>query len=221
MALALSSDVAQADWIVRKLRSDYTVGMLVPPVFESYARLLHAIVVDGLNGRVVKRWRDIAVEHGRVVHAAVQFSRISSSNALAPRPGSLPADDARALVECIRRFSTKRCWFGFWEGYGFFDDGEEIADGLVVRGVLQRTYLLYSGRIDDALAFNHWPLNQTPNLWWPSDHQWCVATEVDLDSTYVGGPAALIDSLLECPSLESLRASENDSITISSDEVNG
>lgn len=185
MALELSNDVAQADWIVCKLRSDYTVGMLVPPVFESYARLLHAIAVDGLNGRVVKRWHDIAVEHGRVVHATVQFSKLCSSNALAPRPGSLPIEDACALVECIRRFSTERCWFGFWEGYG------------------------------------NWPFDQTPNIWWPSDRQWCVATEVDLDSTYVGGPAALIDSLLASPSLEALRANDNDSITISSDDVNG
>jgi hypothetical protein len=27
-----------------------------------------------------------------------------------------------------------------------------------------------------------------PNPWWPEDRAWCVATEIDLPYTYVGGP---------------------------------
>ena len=43
---------------------------------------------------------------------------------------------------------------------------------------------------------------RTPNLLWPDDCSWCLATEVDLDSTVVGGTRALVDDLLAAPDLE-------------------
>jgi hypothetical protein len=45
------------------------------------------------------------------------------------------------------------------------------------------------------------------NLWWPDDRAWCVATEIDLAWTYVGGPAALIGDVLANPHLEAQPAS--------------
>ncbi len=38
--------------------------------------------------------------------------------------------------------------------------------------------------------------DQTPNLWWPEDRAWFVATEIDLAWTYVGGREALIEQLV-------------------------
>jgi len=35
-----------------------------------------------------------------------------------------------------------------------------------------------------------------PNLWWPDDRAWCVASEIDLDETFVGGTRTLIDDIL-------------------------
>jgi hypothetical protein len=40
------------------------------------------------------------------------------------------------------------------------------------------------------------------NLFWPADRSWCVATEVDFDSTLVGGDTALIAAILAAPELE-------------------
>ena len=38
----LTDDVSAADWVVAAVRDfDHTVGSLVPPVFEAYARVLH------------------------------------------------------------------------------------------------------------------------------------------------------------------------------------
>ena len=64
-----------------------------------------------------------------------------------------------------------------------------------------RDYLLYSGAPDDALVFVNIE-NQSPNLWWPEDRSWCVATEIDLHYTYIGAPRDLIHRLLAHPVLE-------------------
>lgn len=73
-----------------------------------------------------------------------------------------------------------------------------------------RSYLLYQGPIEGALAFSA-PSFQTPNLWWPADHSWCVASEIDLDWTYVGGATALIQDLLHNRSLEAVPVEPDDS----------
>lgn len=54
---------------------------------------------------------------------------------------------------------------------------------------------------------------QSPQLLWPLDRSWCVATEVDYDSTLVGGPARLIDAVLADPRFEAFRVSATDSIS--------
>ncbi|MHB8312801.1 MAG: hypothetical protein ACYDD0_05815 [Candidatus Dormibacteria bacterium] len=71
-------------------------------------------------------------------------------------------------------------------------------------------YLLFKGPIEGALAFSE-PSFQTPNLWWPSDHSWCVASEIDLGWTYVGGATGLIQDLLHDRSLEAVPVEPDDS----------
>lgn len=44
---------------------------------------------------------------------------------------------------------------------------------------------------------------QSANLWWPQDLAWCVATEIDLMETLVGGSAAAIAAVLANRRLES------------------
>ncbi len=48
------------------------------------------------------------------------------------------------------------------------------------------------------------------NLWWPSDRTWCVASEIDLQWTYVGGSAELIDRVLLDDRMETLSAAPGD-----------
>ena len=52
-----------------------------------------------------------------------------------------------------------------------------------------------------------------PNLWWPADRSWCVATEIDLAWTYVGGPAGLIEAVLGDERIEALPAGPGDPLT--------
>jgi hypothetical protein len=58
------------------------------------------------------------------------------------------------------------------------------------------------------------------NLWWPDDHAWCVATEIDLDSTYVGASEACIEELLANSKLELARLNLAAGITADSDTLN-
>jgi hypothetical protein len=53
-----------------------------------------------------------------------------------------------------------------------------------------------------------------------SDRAWCVASEIDLPYSYVGGPQALIDAILADPAIEALPATLSDGITYDSDKIN-
>ncbi len=81
-----------------------------------------------------------------------------------------------------------------------------------------REYLLYTGpaeevtapaRLGDGLPGE----DQTANLWWPDDQAWCVASEIDLGWSYLGGPAGLIGQVLADPRIEALPASPDDPVS--------
>jgi hypothetical protein len=65
-----------------------------------------------------------------------------------------------------------------------------------------------------------WFSPQSPNLLWPADRSWCLATEIDFDSTLIGGPQELIDALLQCPGLEAWPVSPADDLTFDGDLLN-
>ena len=62
-----------------------------------------------------------------------------------------------------------------------------------------RTYHLLSGpvtAVNGIVEPGAVDRPQVPDLWWPDDRAWFVATDTDLDWTYVGGTVALSDALL-------------------------
>jgi len=61
---------------------------------------------------------------------------------------------------------------------------------------------------------------EAPNLIWPADHTWLVASEVDFDSTLVGGSAKLIKAIVDSAELEALRVEPTDSLAADADRVN-
>lgn len=52
---------------------------------------------------------------------------------------------------------------------------------------------------------------QSPQQWWPGDHAWAVATEIDDDFTVVAGSEGLIEAILAHPGLEAFRVGARDS----------
>jgi hypothetical protein len=96
----------------------------------------------------------------------------------------------------------------------------EIVNGPVV-ALPERTYLLLGGPLYAACELSMPGVSfQSPNLFWPDDHAWCAATEIDLDSTYLGGSPALVRDLLADERLEACPVSEDDLVWVTSDEVN-
>lgn len=149
-------------------------------------------------------------------------------NSQGPERGSLDAADAEALVELLAGHTAtpSACLFCLWDGWGWDTAMYAALPGEALPGETQiplqdpvppevrygprvrlpgRDYLLYTGPIGAALAFTG-PTGQTPNLWWPADRAWCVASEVDLCWSYVGGSVQLIEELLADPALEALPA---------------
>ncbi|MDH6678082.1 hypothetical protein M2284_002285 [Rhodococcus sp. LBL1] len=80
-----------------------------------------------------------------------------------------------------------------------------------------RHMVVLHGPIDAAEArFGTTPHHRSggysANLWWPDDHTWCVATDIDHMSTYVGGSVACIDAILTDPRLEAFPVPDTDYI---------
>ncbi|MFZ2113666.1 MAG: hypothetical protein WAU77_08060 [Solirubrobacteraceae bacterium] len=111
------------------------------------------------------------------------------------------------------------CYFCLWEGYGGLETygwlettlapyskvavqdrhiftSEEIARPRL--HLPDRDYVVLAGpsrsasRIGSFAAEHFWP--QSPNLFWSADQAWCVASEIDFDSTLVGGPLRLVET---------------------------
>ncbi len=66
-----------------------------------------------------------------------------------------------------------------------------------------RSFLLFAGPLTEAGQWGAaevmpgWPRRiNSPNLMWPADHAWFVATEIDQPWTGIGGSAALLTDLL-------------------------
>jgi hypothetical protein len=82
----------------------------------------------------------------------------------------------------------------------------------------ERAFVLFAGGVDEFARNGWWlevpwrdrpaeahgfePAAQTPNLVWPDDRAWVMVSEVDFDSTIVGGSAELVAALVADPNLE-------------------
>ncbi|MFG6492802.1 hypothetical protein [Microbacterium sp. P03] len=99
-----------------------------------------------------------------------------------------------------------------------------------------RAHILFRGGISE-LARPDWPSHvpwrdveaeargfapdpESPSLIWPADRAWVVVTEVDFDSTIVGGSAEVIAELCGDPALEALPLRAGADLTWDGDEVN-
>jgi hypothetical protein len=199
-----SKDVGAAQWILERLLpfGAEAVGGFVPDLFDAYVRVLHP-----WRGPIKLRWAQLATEAGVVLGHATQREELESTatshGAELPMIGTLERDELDALVDLVARFTStpEACWFGIWEGYGWMTPAAPPGPRVEIPG---RSLALFAGPIEAASAFMGFPTNQSPNLWWPRDHAWCVASEIDFCSTYLGGSRALVERVLADESLEAI-----------------
>ncbi|MBG0832594.1 hypothetical protein HS041_33395 [Planomonospora sp. ID67723] len=213
--------MSPADWVVAAVREfdDNNVGCLVPPVFAAYARVFHpAYRGEGENPREVP-WAEVAGANGRLAHPAMQWPAITGSWRFVydddqpglwdhpPVEGSLPVRQAAQLAELLAAHTAtpERCWFAVWDGFGNLN--LPVEDGKIPRVEMPaRPMLLLSGPLSAAatsLDATSW-CDQRASLWWPEDRAWCVATDVDLMTTYVGGTEECVTALTADGGLEAM-----------------
>jgi hypothetical protein len=85
-----------------------------------------------------------------------------------------------------------------------------------------RTYFLFATTNAAVMTWPGmapaWP--QSANMIWPKDHSWCIATEIDWDSTLVAGPQAVVDAILGDTRLEAFAVGYDDDLSWHGDTVN-
>jgi hypothetical protein len=231
--LPVETDVSRGVWISsgRRRGETGTVGALVPAVFEAYARVLHPAVRYAGDDDVEVPWSAVAAHNGTVAHPLMQWASITGSWDFvssdsqppvwdaAPSEGHLPAPVAARLAAVLARHTgtPAECLFGRWDGFGYDLASPDVPPRLLLRG--GHDVVLVRGAVADAVRnLAPEPHEQSANLWWPTDQAWCVVTDIDLMSTYVGGSAACTAELLATPGVEAVPATPGDRVAI--DAVN-
>jgi hypothetical protein len=221
--LPVETDVSTGVWFssARRRGEPGTVGALVPAVFEAYARIFHPAIRYAGDDDVEVPWSEVAAHNGTAASPLMQWVALTRGPVDnqpplwddGPSEGHLPVAVARRLVEVLTRHTAtpEHCVFGRWDGFGYDLPSPEVPPRLLLRG--GRDVVLVRGAIGDATRnLAPEPHEQSANLWWPADRSWCVVTDIDLVSTYVGGARSCVDDLLTTSGLETAPAFPGDRI---------
>ena len=227
--LPVETDVSTGIWLSsgRRRADPGTVGSLVPPLCEAYARVFHPAVRYVGDDDVEVSWAEVAAHNGTVAHPLMQWTAVTHGPVDSqppvwddgPSEGHLPVAIADRMSDLLGRHTRTpgECLFGRWDGFGYDLADPEVPPRLLLRG--GHDVVLVRGEVADArrnLAPE--PNEQSANLWWPADRAWCVVSDIDLRCTYVGGSAACIGELRSAPGLESAPADATDRVAV--DPVN-
>ncbi|WP_413769015.1 hypothetical protein [Rhodococcus pyridinivorans] len=228
------ADVSAGDWVTAELtRFGSTVGSLVPPSYPSYTRVLHsAMRVERDSGESVPvRWAEVAAATGAVIHPTVEWFSLLHAGTIrgvgngkstvwddGPEIGDMPEEQFAALAAVLAEHTDTpdNCWFGFWEGRGAAQSLGLPRFGPRVK-IPDRENFLVHGTVRDAVrTLDSWG----PNLWWPQDRAWFVATDIDLMATYVGSSLDCARALRACSAVEAVETTAANSVTWTSDGIN-
>ena len=192
------------------------------------------------------RWREVAEANGKVVHPAMQWPSITASEdgglgaqprlwERAPQSDSLPLRLTRVLCEILADFTRtpERCWCAVWEGYAHMV-GLRYDSSLPRLAMWNRPMIVAcgplsavpeksftDGSVDPYTAREPVENYRSPGLWWPDDRAWCVATDVDMQGTYLGASATCVNRLLIDERLEVMRVTADQDVSWEPDVING
>jgi hypothetical protein len=226
------------------------VGRQVPDGYDAYVRVFHratdgegipvtwAQVAEAL-GRTAHRqmqWHKLVGAHNPPEMLGSEW------------PGSDPPiglmDEATLAALCgvleQHTENPESCFFGLSTIIGGVWEAHPEA---VELSLPQRGFVVFGGPLSavDRVGFEsgeHWVTDvyrdghrerrklpsrwrpRAPNLIWPADRSWLVHSEIDFDSTLVGGTRALIDALMSASDLEAWEVERGDSLEARADKIN-
>lgn len=152
--------------------------------------------------RDVVEWIDAGTSICRTIHSAIPPGFAAYATIVVPSDGAKRDRADSVLVETLTAHTAEQRW---WLGY--LDKGHaDLVDPAAPKVLLYAgwSYVLLPGSSHDALeARSSTPWSSAlPELVFPVDRSWLVSTLWDDDWRCVGGPAALIDALLQRTELE-------------------
>jgi hypothetical protein len=230
-------DARGAEWVATGLRGfGESVLSLVPACWSEYVRVFHPAYRGAGSDRVGVAWADIAGANGTRMHAGAQLGALTGSERYEwegqpgvfdrpPETGSLPRELLDPLTDLLAAHTSTpgACYFAVWDGAGWLPPEVRAAPRF---SVPQRTHHLLTGPVEavrelaDALQGSPLGAPRSPNVWWPQDHAWCVATEVDLKTTYIGAESSCAKELISLSGVEAAAVPPDLGVDWLSDTVN-
>ena len=213
----LLSEVADADWVGARLRPPPhawgRVDSVVPTGFDVVVRVFHP-AGD-------RTWAQVAAATGRTMHPLAQWCGIEPhftggrTGDLDPEEGSVPRGTLEAILDHCP--AEGEVTYAVWAGFGSW---QLAAEPPTVR-VGRECYLFAAPKA----PLVSWPgmvatWEQSANVIWPADRSWCIATEIDWDSTLVAGSRTVADAILGDPRLEAYEVGYEDDLSWLGDTVN-
>jgi hypothetical protein len=215
--------------------------------YPAYVRVLHP-ASRPMEPVPSATWREVTDWSGRTYRPTMQFERVSVPRGpeqgpapfnSPPRTGHMDEEMCAVLYDLLANWtSSTDIWLGIWEGWGTFgypqsmsfmgDPGTDFGLTELAARVHatprfehpNRSYLLARAPVSAVAELSRFPLSISPSLAWPDDRSWCVATEIDFDSTLVAAGEECPAALLAEDRLEALRVQPEDRLDIGGDVLN-
>ncbi len=226
------------------------VTLQVPQDFEAYARIFHPALDSaggsvkwatvakacGTTPHGEMQWHAIlglasAGELGRS-HSPDRPSEATWAGS-DPLIGAMNIETLDTLCQILASRTTDAtyCFFGLCTIQNWLDSFSTVElqpllklphgrDYIVLAGALAAVNQIRYGRMMRPPHSLEHMRRAAPNLIWPADHTWLVASEVDFDSTLVGGSAKLIDAIIQSPLLEAWTVDAATSLAANADQIN-
>ena len=216
MTLRPLADVSPGNWLVDAADLSYTVITRGPAGFESYARILHTSPNPQDHDRREGCLDEDQLAALREVLAAHTAPGQDCFNALWDGFGAIDGGEA---ANFLTAFTGSYAYGRIFRQARKSAPPPPAFPAEVILGprlrLPPREYILFAGPLADAGQWGAAPYAidiprdiNSPNLLWPEDHSWFVATEIDQDWTSVAGSEALIKAVLADPRLEAVRSGD-------------
>lgn len=196
-AVTVPADASAAAWIAARLGEFGTVGGLVPDGFDQYLLVRPAWLAEGDCGG------DDAEQTATIASVAQRHTTTTDLIRFGIWEGY-------GWASSMTLYSVSGPRLSAWFVRAWFRGRSRLADRRRRRRIRQgleqvpqfdlpcRRYYLLHGQLQAAACIvdpggcRH----QVPDLWWPDDRQWFVATDTDLDWTYIAGSRTFIAAII-------------------------